>query len=126
MRRQKYVCMCHWCGKTAAECRRNPCGDKCDLCRQYVLHVDRDAHISTQHRAHFVASRMGDIEKQARWAEQAGQVLDWATDPYAIEYRALMKEWWAMPGSDDLTEAMLSVSPSRKRTLTAKGTIRTP
>jgi len=69
---------------------------------------------------------MGDIEKQARWAEQAGQVLDWATDPYAIEYRALMKEWWAMPGSDDLTEAMLSVSPSRKRTLTAKGTIRTP
>lgn len=105
---------------------RLPVELKCGHCRVYFTDNDTDsketqqeAHVSEAHRDIWIADRMRAIEQEARWALEAETERDWATDPLAIEYRALLKEWWTIPVSN----AALALSPSKERTLTGKGAL---
>jgi hypothetical protein len=120
--RKRQVRTCEWCGKPATECKRYPCRVKCDHCRQTLAREEMEAHHNTEHRPLMIAIRMGELEREAKWsaqwAERSSTTLDWATDPHAVEYRALMREWWALPA---IPEDAARRSPSLNRTLTSKG-----
>jgi hypothetical protein len=69
-------------------------------------------------RAKAIVRRMADIEREARNITTSD---GWATDPLAIEYRALMREWWALP--IPIPHTLLAESPSAGRMLTSKSSI---
>lgn len=53
------------------------------------------AHERAFHPAHWIVRRLGELRQEVRG--ETLDTLDWQTDPRAIEYRALMREWWALP-----------------------------
>jgi hypothetical protein len=81
-----------------------------------------EEHLQVNHRPEVIASRMAAIEREAKWsheyATRNGEELDWATDPLAVEWRALMKEWWALPAVPDRAARL---SPTYNRSLIGKG-----
>lgn len=88
---------------------------------------DREQHIAEKHGAEILATRMGEIEREAKWATDyatsQGEELDWATHPLAVEWRALMKAWWALPPQ---SEKVASLSPTYGRSLISKGMLAPP
>ena len=68
--------------------------------------------------AYYVACALARVEREARWAQNSLTDADWATHPLAIEYRRLMRAWWALPSVDWYA---LAESPTRNRLLSAKG-----
>lgn len=80
----------------------------------------RDAHVRTKHRAKQIADQIRDIERSAASLWKHGQLTDddWQCHELAVEYRALLREWWALPA---VTVSDLGHSPSARRTLTGKG-----
>ena len=82
----------------------------------------RDQHIAEKHGPETIAVRLTEIEREAKWAqdyaEREGMELNWATDPLAVEYRALMRQWWALPPQK---EKVHRLGPSYNRLLTSKG-----
>lgn len=69
-------------------------------------------------RAKTIAQRMTDIEREARSITTSDE---WATHPLAIEYRALMVEWWALPIA--IPHRVLEDSPSANRMLSSRSSI---
>jgi hypothetical protein len=75
-----------------------------------------------QARAKEIVRRMADIEREARQYDiTADDDRAWATHPLAVEYRALMCEWWALP--IPIPHRTIAESPSQGRMLTARTTI---
>lgn len=75
------------------------------LTSRYVRHAaqverdrtDIDNHIATDHMADVIFERMGDIERECKYHTLTDD--DWATHPLAVEYRALMRQWWTLPNA---------------------------
>ena len=87
-----------------------------------------DRHIAEVHKVRVMADRLKDIERQAAYEQKHGRLsdADWKDHPLAVEYRALVKQWWALPPLDPEDAAE---SPTWNRMLTAAGSskaIRTP
>lgn len=82
----------------------------------------REEHIRETHGPETIAARLTEIEREARWAQERaeaeGTELNWATDPLAVEYRALMRQWWALPPQK---QHVHQLGPSYNRLLTSKG-----
>lgn len=59
--------------------------------------AEMDAHIQAEHRPKIIIDRLSEIEREARYGMRHGQIIeaDWQTHELAVEYRALMREWWA-------------------------------
>jgi hypothetical protein len=88
---------------------------------------NRDAHMEREHHAETIATRMAEVEREAKWATEYAksqdEELDWATHPLAVEWRALMKAWWALPPQPPRVAAL---SPTYNRSLLAKGVLAPP
>lgn len=89
--------------------------------RQSERHLNE--HVAETHRPETIATRMTEIEREAKWALDRNEELDWATDPLAVEWRALMKEWWALPA---LKDRAARLSPTYNRSLLSKGVLAPP
>lgn len=57
-------------------------------------------HECTQHRPEHIVDRMIEVERESRYEAKEGRLTDadWRDHPLAVEYRALLREWWGLTG----------------------------
>jgi len=93
-----------------------PPAQNCEHCRTFAgTPRQLDGHMRTEHAAFWIAARLAELEREAKHVSRQ-DVRSWQYHPVAVEYRKLLREWWAL---GPIPKGALELSPTRNRMLSA-------